>query len=140
MDEKIWEFAKIQHNTFPFHSKKRHSTSCLKTCKVCLSVFLDAIVSFHCLVLIWIHLLLCLLLLLCWAMVKSSQEPSASEKCFIYVHFVPFIFFSLNDVSFAYYTRDYSTNVYLTITDSNWFSMCQDNSLFDVFIGSNVNH
>jgi hypothetical protein len=64
--------AKIQHSTSLFHSKKRHSTSCLGTCKVHLLVFFRAIDSFCCLTLIWVHLLLCLLLLMCWPMVGNA--------------------------------------------------------------------
>jgi len=63
--------AKIQQNTSLFYSKKRHNTSCLGTHKVCLPIFFSTIVSFWCLTLIWVYLLLHLLLFLCWAMVKS---------------------------------------------------------------------
>jgi hypothetical protein len=54
-----------------FHFKKKHNTSCLGTRKVCLPVFFGTIVSFQCLALIWVHLLLHLLLFLCWVMVRS---------------------------------------------------------------------
>ncbi len=38
--------AKLQHNTYPFHSK-RHNTYCLETHKAHHPVFFGTIVSFH---------------------------------------------------------------------------------------------
>jgi hypothetical protein len=133
---KVMRGPKIQHITSLFHSKKRHSTSCLGTRKVHLLIFFGTIVKCHYLALIWVQLLLCILLLMCWAMVGSLLT----------FHFVVFIYFSLKDAIIfqvfllLYYTRDHSRKLYLMIIDSNWFSMCQACSLFDVSIGFDVNH
>jgi hypothetical protein len=119
--------VKIQHNTSLFHSKKNQSTSCLGACKACLHVFFGAIVKFHYFTLIWFHLLLCLLLLPCWAMVKSSLT-FCIWKMF---HLCPlcgfYTFFSKRCHQFLAFltcpscTSDHSRKIYLTIIDSKWF-------------------
>jgi hypothetical protein len=116
--------AKIQHNTSLFHSKKRHSTSCLGTCKVHLLVFFGAIDSFCCLTLIWVHLLLCLLLLMCWPMVGNALALCIWKMFHLHPLYV-YIFYSLKDaIIFWLFLHPCCTHVcsrkgYLTITNSN---------------------
>jgi hypothetical protein len=139
------KIVKIQHKTSLFHSRKRHSTFCLGTRKARLPIFLGTIVKFHCLVLIWVqlspHLFSTHVLGYGWKFVNLFHLKNVSSTS-IYGFYT---FFSKGCHHFLAFPTSllYSwlfKKIYLTIIDSKWFFMCQDNSLFDVFLGYNVNH
>jgi len=62
------------------------------------------------------------------------------------IHSMVFILSSLKDVvifwllQHPFCTHDHLRKIYIMIIDSNWFYVCQDNSLFDVAIGFDANH